>query len=92
VSEALAHLTLIVFTKLSAAKTEARVYINTTNAEGPVLPFDNAKEKILAISSFDPEWNYHKILERVKATCFSKQRYDFPNYRLGPFKVAQHLR
>jgi len=76
---------------VSARKNKGQVYINAISAEGSVFPFISVAEKTAAISTFDPEWNYQKILERVKATCFSPHRYDTPSYKLGPVKVAEHF-
>jgi len=85
----LAHVTRILYKKILAAKiTTARIFIN---AEGSVFPIETAKATIAEILTCDPEWYYHKILERVKATCFSPHRYDTPNYKLGIFKVAEHF-
>jgi len=94
VSEALAHLTRILYNKVALvtqSEERVRVHINAVNAQGSGFPPDTIVETTAAISTFDPEWSYHKILERVKATCFSQQRHSIPNYKWGPFKVVEHF-
>jgi len=90
VSEALAHMTKILFAKISSIKPEELVYINASNA-GLVLPSDVVAKKVAAISTFEPKWSYHKILEHLKEICSFQGKNDVPDYKLGPLKVAKHF-
>jgi len=47
--------------------------------------------KILSKVKSDDKWRYQKIMERVKATCFSPTRQSYPDYNKGAENVAAHF-
>jgi len=66
------------------------VYMEAVDCEGPDLSFQKIK-RVLTNVKPDNFWLYQKILERVKATCFSPDRDFFPDYNQGPDKNAAHF-
>jgi len=62
----------------------------SSEADGLVLSMSDVI-KTLSKVKFDDKWRYQKILERVKATCFSPSRQSAPDFKLGPAKVAEHF-
>jgi len=47
--------------------------------------------KAISKVSIDNKWRYQKIMERVKATCFSPHRTSSPDYKLGADNIAEHF-
>jgi len=47
--------------------------------------------KMISQVTIDNNWRYQKIMERVKATCFSPHRTSSPDYKLGADNIAEHF-
>jgi len=57
---------------------------------GPVLSMSDVIKTLSKVKT-DDKWRYQKILDRVKATCFSPSRTSSPDYKQGADKVAEHF-
>jgi len=66
------------------------IYIDAVGQEGLALSIRNINKSTPTVSS-QKQWSYHRILEKVKATCFSPDRTESPNFNLGAKKVAAHF-
>jgi len=47
--------------------------------------------KTISKVTINYNWRYQKIMEHVKATCFSPHRTSSPDYKLGADNIAEHF-
>jgi hypothetical protein len=70
---------------------EDSCYLGAVNCDGPDMVLRDITKKLTDANKKTNRWTYQKIFERVKATCFSPDREDKPNFKKGPKKVAEHF-
>jgi len=85
-AEILGRMTLLIM----AEAHQSGAHLNAVGCDGPDYTLRHITEKISSVVD-DTKWCYPKLLERVRATCFDPKREDYPDYKKGLKKVADHF-
>jgi hypothetical protein len=87
IEEMIARMSVIIMVNIQ----EEPCYLGAIDCDGPDMALRDISRKLTDAKKKTNKWTYPKILERVKATCFSPDRKDKPDFKMGPKKVAEHF-